>query len=48
MILGGCLIGLGVGLMSTDRTELKKRNPKKKVRSTWDKDPFFGTPLEKF
>lgn len=29
MILGGCLIGLGVGLMSTDRTELKKRNPKK-------------------
>ena len=46
IILGGCLIGLGIVLMESGKTTQK---PKKKSRrrSVWDDDPFFGTPLQK-
>ena len=46
-IIGITLIIIGVmALMSNEKP--KPRKPKKKVHSPWDKDPFFGTPLEKF
>ena len=46
MILGACMIGLGMGLMNPESTKPKsKKKPRK--RSVWDSDPFFGTPLQK-
>ena len=53
MILGAIAIGLGIGMLDhasgLDKPKTKKPwKPKKKVRSPWDRDPFFGTPLEKF
>ncbi len=46
IIIIGCIIGLGVGLMSKQEPE-KSYKPKKKTRSVWDDDPLYGTPLQK-
>ena len=46
MILGACIIGLGIGLMDPGKPMPKNKN-KPRRRSVWDDDPFFGTPLQK-
>jgi len=43
----GALVGLVFGLVfGNDKPKEKEWKPKKK--SPWDKDPFYGTPLQKF
>ena len=46
MILGACMIGLGLDMM-TSRSKKPKSKKKSRKRSIWDSDPFFGTPLQK-
>ena len=45
MILGGCLVGLGIGLMNP--TSPKEKERKTRRHSPWDDDPMYGTPLQK-
>jgi len=46
IILGACMVGLGIGLMDLGKPKPKKKKKSRK-RSEWDDDPFFGTPLQK-
>ena len=46
IILGACMVGLGIGLMDPGKPKPKMKKKSRK-RSEWDDDPFFGTPLQK-
>lgn len=49
MILGACMVGLGIGLMNPTLKDNPRKSKKRKNRrnSPWDDDPMYGTPLQK-
>lgn len=46
MIIGAAMIVLGVGLMRSNTSDMRKPSKPKKRRK--EKGLFFGTPLERF
>ena len=55
VILIGVVFGLVGGLLrmyfdpwSIDEKKQPTKKKNKKKKSPWDKDPFFGSPLQKF
>ena len=48
MIIAAILIGLGVGTMDPSSREKKPLKPNRRKDTSSYRDPFFGTPLEKF
>lgn len=48
MIIGTLAVILGIGMMSDDKPKSWKSKNKDRRLSPWDKDPFYGTPLQKF